>query len=412
LHTFDLFHALVGLRDPLIIHSLVLRNLLPPQLLQQQLQLQQEAAAAAADSTEGAAVNPSATSLTSSIGGDIVPIPPAVLFANFNDPPDLLSGSAASQLDEYLLDAQLEAQLWMQAWESAEAAPATASGSIAAAAAAAVASSAASPSTSSASSPSSSPPPPFFEGLFLSTLLNKLESLYDNSFATNLRLTAVLAKLAYCPAPALHHFLFHAELTLPPGHPAALTSTATDGTAEGAGAEGSSDAPRTLLSVLQSLWNKGVKRSARMPHFARRKEEARQRLNQQLAASMAEQATNNGGGSNTVAQATVDGEPFLRGVIVLEEFLKELYAISCSKARLLALRELARLPATGAAGITSPRGIVGANVGATSPAAAAAASSPAAATPRSSRVAEAPQPPPEHDVDWPVHTEADGDSLP
>jgi hypothetical protein len=39
----------------------------------------------------------------------------------------------------------------------------------------------------------------------------------------------------------------------------------------------------------------------------------------------------------------MDGERFFRGLILLEELLKELYAIAHTKARLFALQKLARL---------------------------------------------------------------------
>jgi hypothetical protein len=52
----------------------------------------------------------------------------------------------------------------------------------------------------------------YYEGLFLATLLNKLDNFYDNAFKTNLRLTSVLARLAYCPHPVLHLYLYEPAL--------------------------------------------------------------------------------------------------------------------------------------------------------------------------------------------------------
>ena len=209
---------------------------------------------------------------------------------------------------EYLLDAQLEGQLWMQAWDdlaqrSAQkradeldrdaAAVAAAVNQAAAsdlvspnsAASSAAAAASAASSVAGAAAPSASGPVPFYEGLFLSTLLNKLESLYENSFATNLKLTSVLAKLSYCPNPTLHYFLFNPDIRLATGA-TATAAGAVDG-APGADAASASssdaDSARLVLHVLRSVWNKGVKRASRMQNFARRKEEARHRLNQALA---------------------------------------------------------------------------------------------------------------------------------
>ena len=47
--------------------------------------------------------------------------------------------------------------------------------------------------------------------------------------------------------------------------------------------------------------------------------------------------------SVSVLVETIDGERFFRGLILLEELLKELYAIAHTKARLFALQKLARL---------------------------------------------------------------------
>ena len=290
---------------------------------------------------------------------------------------------------EYLLDAQLEGQLWMQAWDdlaqrSAQkradeldrdaAAVAAAVNQAAAsdlvspnsAASSAAAAASAASSVAGAAAPSASGPVPFYEGLFLSTLLNKLESLYENSFATNLKLTSVLAKLSYCPNPTLHYFLFNPDIRLATG---ASTAAVDGATGADASSSSSSDAEsaRLVLHVLRSVWNKGVKRAARMQNFARRKEEARHRLNQALAPTITATQTRSDEKRNqrctwtgertnesnacvcacSIADGccrcccwtlffvflrvftssgsveTMDGERFLRGMILLEEFLKE-----------------------------------------------------------------------------------------
>ena len=176
------------------------------------------------------------------------------MFADFTDLADFTS---LPNFEDYLLDAQLEGQQWMASYESVlgETRAPTSTDANA---------------TDAASS--SSTTAPFFEGLFLSTLCNKLESLYENSFATNLKLSSVLSKLSYCPSPVLHDFLFN-----PHHRPLGVSTTTT-------GVVGSDvEPPRLILHVLATVWNKGVKRATRMQNFARRKEEARQRLNQHIS---------------------------------------------------------------------------------------------------------------------------------
>ena len=57
----------------------------------------------------------------------------------------------------------------------------------------------------------------FYTRVMGMTLLTKFETLFDNSFRTNLRLTSVLAKLAHCPHPLLNSFIFDTSLPARPG---------------------------------------------------------------------------------------------------------------------------------------------------------------------------------------------------
>lgn len=61
--------------------------------------------------------------------------------------------------------------------------------------------------TPTSASSSSSDTPEFYEGLLLAVLFHKLETFFENSFTTNLRLTSVLARLCYCPHPLVHAYL-------------------------------------------------------------------------------------------------------------------------------------------------------------------------------------------------------------
>ena len=49
-----------------------------------------------------------------------------------------------------------------------------------------------------------SPLGPFYPGLFVSNLFDRLQNMHSQPFAVNLALTGVLAKLCYCPHPIAH----------------------------------------------------------------------------------------------------------------------------------------------------------------------------------------------------------------
>ncbi len=100
-------------------------------------------------------------------------------------------------LETYLVDAHTEGQLWLQSWDIWEASKASSASA-----------------SASASSPSAPPTDevPFFEGMFLRTLLLRLSALHTNPFAVNLAVTGLLAKLCYCPHPAVHAYLFDPTL--------------------------------------------------------------------------------------------------------------------------------------------------------------------------------------------------------
>eukprot|EP01006_Ploeotia_vitrea_P036041 TRINITY_DN65959_c7_g2_i1.p1 TRINITY_DN65959_c7_g2~~TRINITY_DN65959_c7_g2_i1.p1 ORF type:complete len:820 (-),score=468.45 TRINITY_DN65959_c7_g2_i1:757-2856(-) len=130
----------------------------------------------------------------------------------------------------------------------------------------------------------------YYEGLFMNTLLNKVMTWFQNSFSINLRLTSVLSKLAYCPHPLLHSFMLDPRLPV-------------------------DNSTRLLLPLLSQVWQKGRKKAMAMPKFEERLRQAKQRLNQ----------------ADSHTLETMDNEKFLHGMVVFEEFLKELNAICSAK---------------------------------------------------------------------------------
>jgi len=57
---------------------------------------------------------------------------------------------------------------------------------------------------------------PFYEGQFLSAVLDLVETLLDRDYDVNLEVTALCAKLAYLPHPYTHEFLLNPTIPLTP----------------------------------------------------------------------------------------------------------------------------------------------------------------------------------------------------
>lgn len=134
---------------------------------------------------------------------------------------------------------------------------------------------------------------PFYEGLFLRTLLRVLEAAFDKPFGTILLATSVLTRMAQCPHPQSHTLLLHPG---PPVH----------------------DGVSALIPALAMVWHNGRRRAEAMPDYPRRLDAARARLEY-------------GQRSTTETQ---DEERFLHAMIVLEEFVKELCAVATAKSQL------------------------------------------------------------------------------
>ena len=151
----------------------------------------------------------------------------------------LASLSYHQLLEAYLIDAQAEGQEWVQEWHAwlkshYATLPPPAAPTPTAAAAAAAASDASMGDLASLSSASAatvaaaaddaaasddqdeSPLGPFYPGLFVSNLFDRLQNMHSNPFAINLALTGILAKMCYCPHPIAHAYVSvceRAELT-------------------------------------------------------------------------------------------------------------------------------------------------------------------------------------------------------
>ncbi|OCT71278.1 protein FAM160B1-like [Xenopus laevis] len=130
---------------------------------------------------------------------------------------------------------------------------------------------------------------PFFEGHFLKVLFDRMGRILDQPYDVNLQVTSVLSKLSLFPHPHVHEFLLDPYVNLAPGC-------------------------RSLFSVIVRVVGDLMVRIQRIPEFTPKLLLVRKRL---LGLEP--------------DGPMVDHMTLLEGVIVLEEFCKELAAIAFVK---------------------------------------------------------------------------------
>lgn len=130
---------------------------------------------------------------------------------------------------------------------------------------------------------------PFFEGHFLKVLFDRMGRILDQPYDVNLQVTAVLSKLSLLPHPHLHEYLLDPYVNLAPGC-------------------------RSLFSVIVRVVGDLMLRIQRIPDFTPKLLLVRKRLLGLEPEGI-----------------TIDHMTLLEGVIVLEEFCKELAAVAFVK---------------------------------------------------------------------------------
>uniref|UniRef100_A0AAY5KCY5 FHF complex subunit HOOK-interacting protein C-terminal domain-containing protein n=1 Tax=Esox lucius TaxID=8010 RepID=A0AAY5KCY5_ESOLU len=130
---------------------------------------------------------------------------------------------------------------------------------------------------------------PFFEGHFLKVLFDRMGRILDQPYDVNLQVTSVLSKLSLLPHPHMHEYLLDPYINLGPGC-------------------------RSLFSVIVRVVGDLMLRIQRIPDFTPKLLLVRKRL-----LGLEPEGLN------------VDHMTLLEGVIVLEEFCKELAAIAFVK---------------------------------------------------------------------------------
>ncbi|KAJ3610702.1 hypothetical protein NHX12_022794 [Muraenolepis orangiensis] len=129
----------------------------------------------------------------------------------------------------------------------------------------------------------------FFEGHFLKVLFDRMGRILDQPYEVNLQVTSVLSKLCLLPHPHMHEYLLDPYINLAPGC-------------------------RSLFSVIVRVVGDLMLRIQRIPDFTPKLLLVRKRL-----LGLEPEGVN------------VDHMTLLEGVIVLEEFCKELAAIAFVK---------------------------------------------------------------------------------
>ncbi|XP_010622686.1 protein FAM160B2 isoform X3 [Fukomys damarensis] len=132
------------------------------------------------------------------------------------------------------------------------------------------------------------PERPFFEGHFLRVLFNRIARILDQPYSLNLQVTSVLSRLALFPHPHIHEYLLDPYINLAPGC-------------------------RSLFSVLVRVIGDLMQRIQRIPQFPGKLLLVRKQLMGQVPGEQ------------------LDHQTLLQGVVVLEEFCKELAAIAFVK---------------------------------------------------------------------------------
>ncbi|XP_005285160.2 FHF complex subunit HOOK-interacting protein 2B isoform X2 [Chrysemys picta bellii] len=128
----------------------------------------------------------------------------------------------------------------------------------------------------------------FYEGHFLKVLFDRMTRILDQPYGLNLQMTSVLSRLALFPHPHLHEYLLDPYLNLAPGC-------------------------RTLFSVLIRVIGDLMQRIQRVSQFPAKLLLVRRQL------------------MGLVPEEQIDHMTLFQGVVVLEEFCKELAAIAFVK---------------------------------------------------------------------------------
>jgi len=134
------------------------------------------------------------------------------------------------------------------------------------------------------------------EGPFLAVIFDQLANCLDNDYDSNLQLTSIISKLAQLPHPYLHEYLLNPTIPLVPG-------------------------VRSLYTVLKDVLGKAVVKSESIRHFPLKMLGCRKKL-------LGDQ---NSSPSSKELSCDPEEQVLLESILVLDEFCKELAAVTFVK---------------------------------------------------------------------------------
>ena len=170
----------------------------------------------------------------------------------------------------------------------------------------------------------------FYEGDFMSALLDSVETMIERHYDVNLQLTTILSKLAVLPHPHVHEYLLNPTIPLAGGHgtPMSLDSSTSS--------PSHFYAPRTLYGSIRKVLNKG-----------RLKAEKVTNLKEKFSACKESLMGSSDINSPEIVSPKCESDPIpkqldslaldddeaklIDALIILEEFCKELAAIAFVK---------------------------------------------------------------------------------
>ena len=171
----------------------------------------------------------------------------------------------------------------------------------------------------------------FYEGDFISTLLDCVENMIEKHYDVNLQLTTIISKLVVLPHPHVHEYLLNPTIPLAGGHgtPISMDSSTTS--------PSHFLAPRTLYGSIRKVLNRGRVMAEKVTNLKEKILICKESLMGSSNVSGPTEALSSKNGSESISKALNalalddDEANLLDGLIILEEFCKELAAIAFVK---------------------------------------------------------------------------------
>ena len=170
----------------------------------------------------------------------------------------------------------------------------------------------------------------FYEGDFMSTILDGIENMIGRHYDVNLQLTTIISKLAVLPHPHVHEYLLNPTIPLAGGHGTPITIHSSTSSPSHL------LAPRTLYGSIRKVLNKARLMAEKVPNLKEKilicKESLMGNTNVSNPGALSPMKDSDSISRALNSLAIDDNEAYLLdALIILEEFCKELAAIAFVK---------------------------------------------------------------------------------